>query len=342
MPKIAYTDKRLGERKMSLIRIANSIIDEYAGKYQLTVRQLYYQFVSRYPDQIPNTEKSYKSICAAISDGRRVGLIDWSAIEDRLRQVEKNSHWSDPTEILKAVAKQFEIDKWDNQKMRCEVWVEKDALVGILEPVCNELDVPYLACRGYISDSAIWRAGRRMKEHFDRGQVPRIFHLGDHDPSGVDMTRDIAKRLALFMGTEEEYDWGNYEGTGGDMGIDEWEADQGGPAVNYDGEWEGVIRIALNMDQVRKYNPPPNPAKLSDARAKGYIAKYGDKSWELDALNPETIENLINSYVLGIRDEEVWEIACEKEAKHKARLKAIPDNWAGVCKLIDKKGKEKK
>jgi hypothetical protein len=46
---------------------------------------------------------------------------------------------------------------------------------------------------------------------------------------------------------------------------------------------------------LRQYNPPPNPAKLSDSRAKEYVAKFGSSSWEVDSLEPSILSRLIVS-----------------------------------------------
>ena len=285
--KIKYVDRKFSANSMRIIQAANTIIDEYtADGFELTLRQLYYQFVAR--DLLPNTQSEYKKLGSIINDARLAGEISWEAIVDRTRNLEKNSHWNSPSEIIETCAKQFQIDKWDNQANRVEVWIEKDALVGIAERICRKLDVSYFSCRGYTSQSEMWAAGQRLKDFAElNGQTPVIIHLGDHDPSGMDMSRDIADRLELFMGGME------------------------------------VNRIALNMDQVKRYNPPPNPAKITDSRATKYIKMHGNKSWELDALDPKVLSNLIERTVLSYRDEDNWEVSCKEEQKHRDTLLAI-------------------
>lgn len=282
--KIKYVEKRFGASALSLIETANKIITEYQGQgFDLTLRQLYYQFVSR--DIIKNNMKEYKKLGSIINDARLAGLVSWEAIVDRTRNMVKNSHWSGPKSIVEACAQQFQVDKWANQEHRVEVWIEKDALVGVIEKVCRSLDVSFFSCRGYTSQSEMWSAGQRLKHHAEEdNQTPVIIHLGDHDPSGLDMTRDITDRLEMFMGGME------------------------------------VNRIALNMDQIEKYNPPPNPAKITDSRAASYIKLHGDESWELDALDPRTLENLIKKTVLKYRDEDKWDEMKEIEDGHKATL----------------------
>jgi len=287
--KIRYKDIQLKPSSLTLVAHANKIIAEYVAQgYQLTLRQLYYQFVAR--DLISNKQSEYKRLGCIINDARLAGLISWRAIEDRTRNLQKNSHWESPSEIVKACAKQFQIDKWANQEYRVEVWIEKDALAGVIENVCRRNDVSYFSCRGYTSQSEMWSAGQRLNEYIQDGQTPIIIHLGDHDPSGIDMSRDIQERLTLFCGEEIE-----------------------------------VNRIALNMDQVRKYNPPPNPAKLTDARAQGYIKKHGNNSWELDALDPKTLDELIENTILQYKNESDWQTLVDAEDAHKQTLKDVAE-----------------
>lgn len=286
MPKINYVDKRFTDSSLAIIDKANDIIEEYSAQgYDLTLRQLYYQFVSR--NLIRNEQKEYKRLGSIINDGRLAGLIDWDTIVDRTRNLQSNGHWDGPKDIVEACASSFQIDKWENQEYRIEVWIEKDALVGVIEGVCRREDVPYFSCRGYTSQSEMWGASQRLLEYEQEGQEQQtiIIHLGDHDPSGIDMTRDIRDRLHLF-GTHTK-----------------------------------VERIALNMDQVKIYKPPPNPAKVTDSRADKYIKKFGDQSWELDALEPATLEDLIVSKIGYYKDVDLWAEMVEQEKEHIATLK---------------------
>jgi hypothetical protein len=270
---------------------ANEIIREYAAAgYDLTLRQLYYQFVSR--DLLPNTQQSYKNLGSVVNDARLAGLIDWESITDRTRGVEALATWDGPENIVRACASQFRADRWETQPYFPEVWIEKEALAGVFERVCNELRVPYLSCRGYTSQSEMWRAGRRLGQATKRGKTPIVFHFGDHDPSGIDMSRDTVDRLEMFSGGVE------------------------------------FKRLALNMDQVQQYEPPPNPAKTTDARFAGYVAQYGDESWELDALEPDVLANLVRDAVSGIIDQEAWDESEQEEEEHRRLLGEVAERWA--------------
>lgn len=290
MPKIPYIDRNFREDSLALIVIANNIIDEYAEQdFLLTLRQLYYQMVAR--DIIPNSQKEYKRLGGIIANARLAGLIDWLAIVDRTRELRGNSHWASPRHIMRSAIKGYRIDKWAEQPCRIEVWIEKDALVGIISGICQELDIDYFSCRGYTSASMMWLAAQRLRGYLDDGQDPIVLHFGDHDPSGIDMTRDIAERLALLA----------------DCPVD-------------------VQRMALNQDQIDLYGPPPNPTKLTDSRAPGYIAIHGYDSWELDALEPGAIVELISDEVHDIRDADLWTEATQREAEHREILRLIAEN----------------
>lgn len=262
--KQAYKEFDFRPDTKALILYLDTLIGEYQAQgYTLSVRQLYYQLVSR--DKVPNTEQSYKRVASIINDGRLAGLLDWDAIEDRGRDIEVRSRWESGASILRAVAKQFHMDLWAGQSHRVFVIVEKAALVGVLGSVCREFDVPLLAARGYPSVSVVREI---VKDHLipaydNEDQTPVILHLGDHDPSGIDMTRDLQDRIALFM---------------------------------QDRLFE-LRRIALTMEQVDEIKPPPNPAKVTDSRFAGYQQRYGDESWELDALPPAYIDNLVRQEI---------------------------------------------
>jgi hypothetical protein len=291
MSLICYEPKTFSTAHLRIIDQAYQIIADYKDQgFTLTLRQLYYQFVAR--DLMENTQQAYKRLGGIVSAARLAGELPWDGIEDRTRWLRENTHWENPRSILEAARDSYGIDMWDNQPVRVEVWIEKDALIGVIEGVCTELDTPYFACRGYTSQSEIWGAAQRMLEHISHGQKIVVLHLGDHDPSGIDMTRDIYDRLHLFL--EDEYD-----------SLD-------------------VRRIALNRDQIDEYGPPPNPAKLSDSRAMNYVRRHGRESWELDALEPRMLEALVRAEVQRVMDPDLWDDATDRQEAERAVIaKAI-------------------
>lgn len=279
MPNIQYKEINFRQSSLNLINLVNQVIQEYQAQgYELTLRQAYYQLVAR--GYIPNNERSYKNIGNLINDGRLAGLIDWYAITDRTRNLRGNSHWKTPEEVIESAKYSYRLDKWYGQPNYVEVWVEKDALVDVVGQACRPLDVPFFSCRGYTSQSEMWSAAQRfIRQDYREQRV--IIHLGDHDPSGIDMTRDIQERLTMF----------------------------GADVI--------VKRVALTMEQIDFYTPPPNPAKLTDSRCWGYIERFGNESWELDALEPQVITDLITEQVTMYRDDTLYEQVCDKERKEK-------------------------
>jgi hypothetical protein len=300
MPKVAYVTKRFGRESLAVIQQAETIIDEYIKQgFKLTLRQLYYQFVSR--DLLANTVRNYKRLGSIINDGRLAGLIDWDAIEDRTRSVNSPSHWGTPGQIVDSAAYSYRVDKWLGQPHRAEVWVEKEALAGVFERICGRLDISFLCCRGYTSQSEMWGSAVRLATIAkSQKQVPIILHFGDHDPSGIDMTRDIHDRLDLF--------------TGGLIKIK---------------------RIALNMNQVDEYTPPPNPAKVTDSRFASYEREYGNESWELDALNPTVLETLVRDEVTALIDLKKWDARTSYEAEGREQLQKVAGQWDTVVERLD-------
>ena len=288
--KQAYKDIKFRADTLALINFMNTMITEYQRQgFTLSVRQLYYQLVAR--DQIPNTEQSYKRIAGIINDGRLAGLIDWDAIEDRNRDIETRSAWESGSSILRACAQSFHMDMWDNQPVRTFVIVEKAALAGVLSAVCKRYDVPLLAARGYPSVSIVREmALDYLLPAIENGQQVQILHLGDHDPSGIDMTRDLDERFELFLG------------------------DMSGALT--------IHRMALNMNQIRELKPPPNPAKVTDSRFIEYAKIHGTKSWELDALEPRHLVQLVETEVQAVMDDERWDERATEINKVKAELEA--------------------
>lgn len=293
----AFIEKRFNRSSRKIIDQANAIIAEYQAKgFSLTLRQLYYQFVSR--ALLDNKQSEYKRLGSVINDARLAGKIDWSAIEDRTRYLRGVNTYDDPSDAINTALRDYREDLWESQDFRPEVWIEKDALVGVVEPVCVRWRVNFFACRGYSSQSEQYGAGKRFARMRRDGVRPVVLHLGDHDPSGMDMTRDNRDRLAMFAR----------------MGVT-------------------VKRLALNMDQIEQYDPPPNPAKETDSRAAGYIEEFGESSWELDALDPTVIDALIEEAITEELDREAWDAALREEEDRRDLIGKVANNWNEVAEF---------
>lgn len=331
--KICYQAKKFSFSSMAVIKKANEIIEDYEAQgYDLTLRQLYYRFVSL--GLIPNKDTEYKKLGSIINDARLAGMIDWDRITDRTRNLRSNPHWESPQSIIESCAAQFRYDKWKDQDQYVEVWIEKDALVGILEQVCQPLDVPHFSCRGYTSQSEMWGASQRLLEQVRAGKKVHIIHLGDHDPSGVDMSRDIEDRIRMFL---EHHMLQDHVEKSPDNHIRKDEESWAWVTRTKYQDTTTVFtlnRIALNMDQVREYDPPPNPAKLTDSRSNSYVAEHGDESWELDALELTVLTGLIRGAVEELMDEDAWEKAVRREKQAREQLGGVAKKWGVVVKAI--------
>jgi len=282
--KELFVEKAFRDGTLEVIDWVNDVLNQYrAMGYDLTTRQVYYQLVAK--ALIPNNPKSYNRIKNIVSQGRLAGLIDWDMIVDRTRGVVITAHWDSPADIVETAAEQFRIDKWADQPAHVEVMVEKQALEGVLIPVCRELDIPFTANKGYSSSSAMYRAGKRLARAARDGKTIFVLYLGDHDPSGMDMDRDIIERLQMF-------------------------------SENY----VSFKRLALLMEQIDQMNIPENPAKAKDSRSPAYIAEFGNSSWELDAMEPQQLAEVVNLTVENLRDEDLWRNAVEAEEEMRDEL----------------------
>lgn len=311
MPLISYKQFNFREKTLDVIEQSNEILREYGRQgFDLTLRQLYYQFVAR--GLIPNRQAEYNKLGSIVNDARLAGKIDWHHITDRTRYVRTFPVDESVEDAIRTTAEAYSIDLLEGQEAHVEVWVEKDALVSVVDRACREFTTPYLSCRGYVSQSEMWRAGQRLARKLQDGKRITVLHLGDHDPSGIDMTRDIDQRLGdfVFAHSPEHVDNGNFA------------------------EWFNVNRIALTMDQIDQYGPPPNPAKLTDSRSDVYIAEYGDESWELDALEPQVIVDLIEEHLRDLLDEELLEDRRAKEEQEREILTATSERWAEVVEFL--------
>ena len=303
MSKICYTPKHFQKTSLGLIEQCNTILEDYIGRgFDLTLRQLYYALVSRII--IPNTQQSYKRLGSIVNDARLAGLIDWSYIVDRTRNLQSRSHWNDPGEIISSAAYSYHVDMWGDQSYYIEVFIEKDALIGVIEGPCNKWDVPYFSCRGYTSQSEMWTAAKRFQRKCENedGYDLRdgiLIHLSDHDPSGLDMEKDLENRFKIF---------------GAEVFIE---------------------RIALTMNQVHQYSLPPNPAKVTDSRFDSYADQWGTDSWELDALDPSVLSKMVEDKIESHINPTKWEIMERKKTKEKKLLGECSDRWEEVVGMLE-------
>jgi hypothetical protein len=231
-----FREKRFQKKSKELLFQVADILDEYKQrKISVTLRQVYYRLVAK--GFIQNKDKEYRKLSGLLTDARYCGMIDWDAIEDRVRVPHKHSEFEDVLHLVKVAQNSYRLDRWEDQEYYIELFTEKDAISSVLKPIADKWHVYLNVNRGYTSATAM------------------------HDPSGLDMIRDISQRLIEFKAVVD------------------------------------VKPIALTLEQVQKYNPPPNPAKISDSRSKWYITNFGKTSWEVDALPPDVMIDLVNDSI---------------------------------------------
>lgn len=280
---------QLNKKNQEQLKIINEIIEEYANQgYVLTLRQLYYQLVSR--DLIPNLKKEYAKLSGLLVKGRMGGIVDWDAIEDRTRTPYVPYSVDDIKDAIEDTINQYRLDRQRDQDVYIELWVEKDALSGVLKRITSKYHIKLMVNKGYSSCSAMHDAFKRLKIQEDDGKETHILYLGDHDPSGLDMIRDIKERLKEF------------------------------------GVHPIIKQIGLTMKQIKKYNPPPNSAKITDPRAKWYVAEYGNVSWEVDALNPKILHQLVKDNVKELIDLNLFKDLIKQEEQDKIKLRKFAEN----------------
>ena len=295
----AFTESNFRQDTLEMIEGCNQIIGWFQDQNLTpTLRQLYYQFVSR--GMIENTMKSYNKLKDVVTKGRMTGMIDWDGIEDRTRELKTWLIEENEGAVVRALPDAYAVDMWENQERFIVVLVEKEALGTIVQKACQKYRVPYLSCKGYLSASVAYKTGQLLAtERYRHHLPPLVIHLGDHDPSGIDMTRDNDDRLNLLSG----------------VAVD-------------------VERIALNMDQIDEYNPPPNPAKETDSRAPDYIHQFGNSSWELDALEPAVLTGLIHNAIEREIDFNQWETDLDRERVVKNELRDIGNNYEAIKRFL--------
>lgn len=286
--KIAYVEGTLSARSLKKLAKINEIIEYYQELgYKLTLRQLYYQLVGR--DLLVNKLAEYTKLGDLVKKGRMCGLVDWDAIVDRNRVPKIPYSVEDVEDAIVDAADTYRIDRMEDQESYVEVWVEKDALSEILYQITSEYSIRLMVNRGFSSTTAMHDAFIRFRRRQRDGLRTTILYVGDHDPSGLYMMTDIQNRLEEF----------------GVHNVD-------------------IVPVCLTKEQIEEYDLPPNPAKLTDPRAKWYIETHGKESWEVDAVDPQELSRLITTQIKSLVDIDKYEEVVARESKERAILRNLP------------------
>lgn len=301
-----FDNTSLQVKTLEVLQQANTILADYQRQgFVMSLRQLFYQFVRR--NWMENTYNNYKRLGEVLKVGRNHGIVDWDFMEDRVRNLTTPFAVENSKHMMDTACHWFNHNPWLDQPNRVEVWVEKDAVFGVINPTCEELRTPHFAARGYASTSELYSAGKRFSQYETQGQRVTVLYLGDHDPSGINMRDDIEKRVCAYSRMDIE-----------------------------------VRRIALTMEQIEEFDPPPNTTKEKDSRTAAYEAEFGPVCWELDALNPEDMVKLIRSEVEALIDPDIWEESMAREQEERIKLERVRDKWERVVKYTTPRKRKRK
>jgi hypothetical protein len=302
--------------RCSLVKIVSDV-------QPCTVRQVFYQAVVR--GIVEKTEREYGRVQEQLVWLREQGLVPWEHIVDSTRTLRRPDTWADPAAALESAAKHYRKAIWTDAEVIPEVWLEKEALVGVIWEVTDEWDVGLYTSRGYASLPFLYEAAstiaRRWKQH---GKTTAIYHLGDFDPSGRDAARAIRERLARFVYQmafpgQREMDYLAELSGGGASVEDILEAAE---------EVFTFTEIAVTPPQIAEMGLPLRPTK-QESRTKGFVAKYGNVgSVELDAIHPDYLRDLVRSAIEQHMPVEKVEALRIVEAEEQQGLRVLAREWA--------------
>ncbi len=273
--------KKVRKPQARSLPLREAILAVAAEYRRMSVRQLYYQLVSR---GLPKTEAAYKRVCDAAAQLRLDGSLDYRKIADGSRTRRPVFQHGNLGAALETAHDLYRRNYWLDQPRAVEVWCEKDALSGVIQPVCDRWGVTYVATRGFPSLTLRYESAMALRES---GKPTKVYYFGDHDASG----RAISANL-------------------------EGELRQHGADVR-------VVRIALEPEQIADYRLPTRPGKHSDSRQAKFAATYGAASVELDALPPSVLEWLVEEAITREVDHARWAEAERVERLERETLASI-------------------
>jgi hypothetical protein len=238
---------------------------------------------------IPSMARSeMQRVYRLLKEARERGHIPWEWIVDETRSIERTSTWADPAEYARCVARSYRRDFWNQQPVRCEVWSEKGTVRGVLGPVLDHFAVGFRVMHGFSGATTVYEASRD-----DDGRELIALYVGDFDPSGLFMSEeDLPNRLSKY----------------------------GGAHIT-------LRRIALTREQVNGLPSFPATDKEKDPRYKWFCANYGDRCWELDAMDPNGLRDCVEQAIVELIEPMAWK-RCEiiNQAEQES-LKTIIAKW---------------
>ena len=228
-----------------------------------------------------------------LKEARERGMIPWEWIVDETRELERVASWDDPADYVSTVSRAYRRDFWQHQPFRVEVWSEKGTVRGVLAPVLDQYGVGFRVMHGFGSATAVHDVAID-----DDGRELFVLYVGDYDPSGLCVSEvDLPKRLE-----------------------------------RYDGDHVSLERIALTLDQVRSLPSFPASDKAKDKRYKWFVQNYGDRCWELDAMNPNDLRDLVEEQIKARIEWEAWHRCATVEKAEKESIRSGLVAWLNARK----------
>jgi hypothetical protein len=323
----------------NIIKIVNRYIRE--GE-TLTLRQLHYQFVGHVPGYV-NHDSAYKKLGDILDDLRYCGVVPWNSFEDRGRKPYLPYSVKDIPDALKDTVETYRINRQEGQMIHVELWTEKDALSAIFSKITSEFHVRLVINKGYTSSTAAYEAYRRVVGKIKEGRKVVVLYFGDHDPSGLDMVRDIKERIMFFLSHGQQLDFlkgpanSLYEkefSTCGDICVYYDREALANRLMNFDKEARDkdvdefhALKVQYYIEQLSLFQVPENPTKLTDSRAVGYIKQFGKKCWEVDAIDLVELRRILREAIEGVIDLKLFKKVVARENKEIKELKSIVDKF---------------
>lgn len=338
------TGRKWVANKREVLNAIIRICEDYDSQgYRLTLRQLYYQLVAK--DYIPNHDKVYKKLSSLKDEVVYSGLVDWNIFEDRGRIPQRSYFEYSVEDALGRTKRSYALNKQNGQPNHIEVWTEKDAISDILSRVTRPLTIHLVINKGYSSSTAMYAAYDRFVDKLRDGKKIVILYFGDHDPSGLDMIRDINDRTLFFMNNgiqkdselEEVIEAWTMDGSDMSDACYAYNHDEDCCREHSEGDYFDssmaffkhhfkIVPIGLTMKQIEEYKPPHNPAKITDPRAKGYVKLFGQKSWEVDALTPPVMTKIVKDAIYDEMDQDTYQNVLDLESADKTRIDKMIDS----------------
>lgn len=277
-----------GKSKSTLL-LEGAILDIVEQRAPITVRGVAYAlFTAGYIDSMET--RNTQKVSRVMTAMRETGALDWQLIVDGSREVSRINAWNGPDEIIAATVRQYRRDYWQDQPMLVEVWAEKSTVQGVLAPVLNEFGVTFRVMKGFGSFTAVRQAAEETTWLSTEKEFLALY-IGDHDPSGLYMTDvDLPKRLERY------------------------------------GARGSFKRIAVVGEDMHLPSFSAT-TKKKDPRYRWFADRHGDRCWELDAIDPNTLRQRVREQIETCISLPEWNRAIEVEKAEMTSMQDFHNTW---------------